>query len=312
MLQKGANQLYIDVKNLSYYLPCSFVREVLGSAPKPIFKTGDPLYQLKADDGMAKRRSDWQGIQLTNNVKRKDFENITSQLWGSYNGDALRKELKMNEDDFKNKIKVQFEIDQKLDIYLLLCRGNPHYLIPLNTPCLDAAKAIGTPAVISSEGKVVCDIAVNVLESVNALQTDAHRVVFKAEEDYSKSLSIFKDDDGATMGHQGMGLVAPLPPFPLSGQHTFYFQFRDLKSNQWQLIGELPRPKVETDYPCKYYVSLNEKGILRVHAFEVPYWTPKDEKDIESLKQEGCVVRKPLQSEPNQVEEDRNPFSGQH
>ncbi|MEO0688362.1 MAG: molecular chaperone, partial [Cyanobacteria bacterium J06649_11] len=143
LLRKGANQLYIDVKNLFYFLPCSFVREVIGGSPVPIFHAGQELYQLKAEEGMAKLRSNWLGMQLTNNIRRQDFEKMKLQLWGSYNGDALMKKLRITEDDFKNNIKVQFEINQKLDIDLLLCRGTPHYLIPLNIPSIDAAKAIG-------------------------------------------------------------------------------------------------------------------------------------------------------------------------
>ena len=88
LLRKGANQLYIDVKNLFYFLPCSFVREVIGGSPVPIFHAGQELYQLKAEEGMAKLRSNWLGMQLTNNIRRQDFEKMKLQLWGSYNGDA--------------------------------------------------------------------------------------------------------------------------------------------------------------------------------------------------------------------------------
>lgn len=309
LLRKGANQLYIDVKNLFYFLPCSFEREVIGE--NIIFKTGQALYQLQAGDEMAKHRSDnWQGMQLTVNIKRKDFENMGPHFWGSYNGNALMKELGMNEHDFKDKIKVQFEINQKLDIDLLLCKGNPHYLIPVDTLYLDVAQAIGNPEVISKEGKVICDIAVNVAESANALKTDVHNVLFDANKDYSKELSVFRDNDNTTMQQQGKGLIAKLPRFPLSGQHTFYFKFHNLKSDQWELIGELPEPKVKTDYEYEYYVSLNEKGILRVHAFEVPYWISTSK---ECLKQEGCVFRDTLQLDENSnFKKERDPFSGIH
>ncbi|MDM9382731.1 molecular chaperone [Chlorogloeopsis sp. ULAP01] len=307
LLRKGANQLYIDVKNLFYFLPCSFVREVIGGSPDPIFHAGQELYQLQAGDAMAKFRSRWLGMQLTNNIRRQDFENMKLQLWGSYNGDALMKKLGINEEDFKNSIQIQFEINQKLDIDLLLCRGNPHYLISRNIPYLDAAKAIGVPALISSDVRVICDIAVNVAESASVLKTDAHTVVFAAETDYSKDLQVFRDSDGGIQ--QSMGLIAELPPFPASGKHSFYFQFRNPESNKWELIGELPQPEVKTEYPCKYYASVNEQGLLRVHAFEVPYWTSLNP---ECLKQEGCVFRDSLQAQSNNVETERDPFCGLH
>ena len=307
LLRRGVNQLYIDVKNLFYFLPCSFKREVIGGNLDPIFYASQELYQLKAGDPRAKYRSSWQGMQLTNNIIRQDFENIKPQLWGSYNGDALMKKLEINEEDFKNNIKVQFEIDQKLDIDLLLCRGNPHYIIPVNVPNLDTAKVISSTTVFSDNAQVVCDIAVNVAESANAMKTDAHTVLFDASKDYSKEWSVFRYD--GAIQPQGMGLIAELPPFPVSGKHTFYFQFHNPKSHKWELIGELPEPAVHTEFPCRYYVSLNDKGILRLHAFEVPYWTSTAP---ECLKQEGCVFRDTLQAQPNDIKAERDPFSGEH
>ncbi|MEO1374998.1 MAG: molecular chaperone [Cyanobacteria bacterium J06635_10] len=308
LLRKGANQLYINVKNLFYFLPCSFVREVIGGSPVPIFHAGQELYQLKAEEGMAKLRSDWLGMQLTNNIRRQDFEKMKLQLWGSFNGDALMKKLGITEDDFKNNIKVQFEINQKLDIDLLICRGTPHYLIPINIPSLDAAKAIGNQELITDDSQVICDIAVNVVESANALKTDVHTVLFKAEKDYSKELRVFRYEND-TMQPQTIGLIAELPPFPASGKHTFYFQFRNPESNTWELIGELPQPIVNSEYPCRYYVTLDFKGTLRVHPFEVSYWTSDNP---EFLKQEGCIFRDSLQPQSTNVETERDPFCGMH
>ncbi len=308
LLRKGANQLYIDVKNLFYFLPCSFTREVIGASPEPVFYAGQELYQLKAGDGVAKFRSSWQGMQLTNNIIRQDFENIKPQLWGSYNGDALRKQLDMGEDDFKNQIKVQFEINQKLEIDLLLCRGIPHYFIAASIPYIDAAKAVNVGTMITDSGMVAGDIAVNVVESANALKTDAHTLLFAGQRDYSNQLKIFRDEE-SNIQQEFIGLIAELPPFPASGKHTFYFQYHNPKSNQWELIGELPQPVISSEYPCKYYVSLTSKGILRVHAFEIPYWTSNNS---ECLKQQGCVFRDALQPQPNDIEAKRDPFSGEH
>lgn len=307
LLRKGANQLYIDVKNLFYFLPCSFTREVIGATPEPIFYAGQELFQLQPSDGVAKFRSGWQGMQLTNNIIRQDFENIKPQLWGSYNGDALRKTLAVSEEEFKNQIKVQFEINQKLEIDLLLCRGTPHYFIASSIPYIDAAKAINIAVMITDDGKVAGDIAVNVVESANALKTDAHTLLFSGEKDYRNEIQIFRDEENTTP--QLIGLISELPPFPASGKHTFYFQFHNPKSNQWELIGELPQPQISSEYPCRYYVSLTSKGIIRVHAFEIPYWTSNA---AECLKQEGCVFRDALQPQPNDIEAKRDPFSGEH
>ncbi len=44
--------------------------------------------------------------------------------------------------EFLKKIKVQFEIDQTLQFNVLLCQGNPHYLI--DVPGIDVGSAIMT------------------------------------------------------------------------------------------------------------------------------------------------------------------------
>ena len=305
VLRKGANQLYIDVKNLLYFLPCSFE---LGTQDRPlrIFKAGQQLYQLASGDRVAKVRSDrWYGAQLLISIYRKDFEDKTPQLWGSFKGDALAAKLRMSGREFNEKINVQFEIDQELNISLLFCQGKPQYAIPEELPSLDATEAIKSKAVIS-DGKVACDIAVGVLESASAHQTDAHTVVFSADKDYSDSLQVFWQN-GKT---ESKGLISePLPPFPMSGKHTFYFQMRAPNTDKWERIGELPQPGGKTDYPCEYRVTLDEGGLLRIHAGEIPYVTLESE---DALQYEGSVFRTKLESQPNDVEEKRNPFSGIH
>ncbi len=305
LLRRGANQLYIDVKNLFYFLPCSFNLKAQDS-DITIFKAGQELYQIDQNESVAKvRSSQWYGAQLSIIIYRQDFEGRTPQLWGSFNGKALADRLGMNDFDFRNQIKVQFEIDYKLQLQLLFCRENPHYFIAADIPTIDALKAIGTTAIIG-DGKVICDIAVNVLESATAMRTDDHTLIFEAGKDYRDSLQVFQYSNGA----KGTGLrSAALPPFPRSGKHTFYFKFRNPQTNQWELIGELPQPGGKTEYPCQYYVTLDNKGMLRVHAGELPYWT-SDRADC--LHQQGCVFWTELEVQPNEVDEKRDPFSGKH
>jgi hypothetical protein len=279
----------VQPKINSYFLPCSFFRDVIGDTDI-IFEAGQELYQLDSDS-VAKVRSDWQGVQLIMIIRRQDFEDMTLQLWGSYNGKALAEQLKMQEFQFLHQIRVQFEVDQNLEFTLRFCNGNPHYLIPPANEfnSLDAGQKIKAEAVIS-EGKVVCDIAV-IFEA-------AYVIIFEAAKDYSKEIEVFwvekvtdqdekltEKETKVTEKRQGL-ISAPLPPFPLSGKHMFYFHCPD--SNTWELIGELPKPKNKTEYPCIYRVTLDEKGILQIHAGEVPYWEGDNQ---EGLKQEGYVFR---------------------
>ncbi|MCL1471220.1 molecular chaperone [Argonema antarcticum] len=313
MLRLGGNQLDIDVKNLFYFLPCSFKLKTQGEKDLLIFQNGQQLYQLSDRDSIAKIRSNWRGVPLTITIYREDFDGAIEMLWGNYNRNNLVRELGMGEDEFKRKIKIQFEIDQKLQFKLLFCDGNPHYLIPAKSASLDVKKAIAASSpefanqpIIGDDGKLFCDIAVYVIESQTVDKPTPHPV-FKAEDDYSKSLEGFRYEGDAEQ-KQGTGLISkPLPDFPRNGKQTFYFL--DPINDRWERIGELSRPGGKTEYNCKYYVTLDAKGILRIHAGEIPYWTSDN---AECLKQEGCVFEDALGLQPKEIDDNRDPFCGIH
>jgi molecular chaperone DnaK (HSP70) len=327
LLRKGANQLEIDVKNLFYYLPCNFKRKTQSNEPLAIFNAGQELYQLAPWDTVAKVRTPWQGIQLTNIIHRQDYENGTFRLWGSFDGKILMDKLGMEEQEFLKKIKIQFEIDQALQFSVLLCRGNPHYLIDVIGIDINSVISKNAENILFTDGNLKWnvavenyqhnlndgDIAVNVLESATVDQPHAYHLVFAVDnnDSDSKLMETFHYlQDGVK--EPGTGLISkPLPPFPKSGQHTFYIYQTDSETNRkkWIRIGTLSRPDIITDYPCQYHVTLDNKGILRIHAGAVPYWTSNNQ---ECLEQEGCVYRAELELQPNEVDKERDPFCGIH
>ncbi|MCL2933271.1 MAG: molecular chaperone [Trichodesmium sp. MAG_R03] len=307
LLRTGANQLYIDIKNLLYFLPCSFTLRTQDGQFLTIFKAGQPLYQLDPKESVARVRSkESYGAQLSILIYRKDFEDKEEQFWGSYDAQELATKLNMTGEEFNRNIKVEFEIDQELNIKLLFCKGKPHYLISLpdHVFSLNAAEIIKISPLIS-DGKVMCDIAVNVAESATAMTTDAHTLVFDMEKDYTQEVFQYDGDNNS----EEIGIISEaLPPVPLSGEYSFYFQFRNPNIDKWELIGKL-QPDTKTEYPCEYYVSLDNKGILRLHVGTIPYWKSNN---WECLKQEGYVFEDELQYQPDDIEEKRNPFSGTH
>ncbi|MEH2285254.1 MAG: molecular chaperone [Nostoc sp.] len=323
LLRKGANQLEIDVKNLFYYLPCNFKRKTQSNDLLTIFKAGQELYQLAPWETVAKVRTQWQGIQLTNIIYRQDYEEGDLRLWGSFDGKNLMNQLGMQEAEFLKKIKVQFEIDQTLEFNVLLCQGNPHYLIDI--PGIDLESVVSETSALFADGKLNWniaverfnqdlndgDIAVNVIESATVDQPDAYHLVFEVGNDGSRTFQKFHYlRDGVTQ--PGIGLISnPLPPFPQTGQHTFYVYQTDAETNskKWIRIGALSKPDITTDYPCQYRVTLDDRGILRMHAGEVPYWTSNSQ---ECLKEEGCVYLAELELQPNEVDKERDPFCGIH
>jgi hypothetical protein len=323
LLRKGANQLEIDVKNLFYYLPCNFKRKTQSNDLLTIFKAGQELYQLAPWETVAKVRTHWQGIQLTNIIYRQDYEEGDLRLWGSFDGKNLMNQLDIQEAEFLKKIKIQFEIDQTLEFNVLLCQGNPHYLIDI--PGIDLESVVSETSALFADGKLNWniaverfnknlndgDIAVNVIESATVDQPDAYHLVFEVGNDGSRTFQKFHYlRDGVTQ--PGIGLISnPLPPFPQTSQHTFYVYQTDAETNskKWIRIGALSKPDVTTDYPCQYRVTLDDQGILRMHAGEVPYWTSQNQ---EYLKEEGCVYRAELELQPNEVDKERDPFCGIH
>ncbi|MBW4502577.1 MAG: virulence factor SrfB [Scytonema hyalinum WJT4-NPBG1] len=324
LLRKGANQLRIDVKNLFFYLPCNFKRKTqTNSNSLEIFKAGQELYQISLNDTVAKVRNDWSGIQLNNIIYREDYEEAKLQLWGSFDGNNLWQELKksqpdLNEKTFEDTIKIQFEIDSTLNIHILICRKQPHYLIDDNngngidvTQVKTATNASAEiPALFSSEKLNHRDIAVNVLESTAVNQPNASHLVFEATKDNTEFKKFHHSSDKNIPPLNGL-ISEPLPEFPESGKHTFYICDVDTVKNEkkWLRIGELSKLDVIPEFPCQYRVSLDEKGMLRLHAGEVPYW---ESDRLECLLEEGGVFRTSLYLQPNKVDEERDPFCGIH
>ncbi|MBO3459356.1 virulence factor SrfB [Aetokthonos hydrillicola Thurmond2011] len=330
LLRKGANQLRINVQNLFYYLPCNFKRKTQTSEDfLEIFKAGQELYQISPSDTVAKVRNDWLGIQLSNIIYRQDYEGGQLQLWGSFDGNNLWEELKksqpeLNEKAFEEIIRIQFEIDSMLNISILICRKEPHYLIDDNNDnVIDLTKAITAnhtstdiSTLFSSEKLNHQDIAVNVLESNAANQQNAYHPVFEVPKDneVAKDNTEFKkkkfhySSDSKQPPVNGL-ISKPLPDFPESGKHTFYVRDPQTQEQKWLRIGELSKPGMTPDFPCQYRVSLDEKSLLRLHVGEVPYW---ESNTPECLLEEGQVFRTELDLQPNEVDKERDPFSGIH
>jgi 5-hydroxyisourate hydrolase-like protein (transthyretin family) len=330
ILSKGGYQVEIDVKNLFYYLPCNFKRLNQTEQSLPIFKAGQELYQLSLTDTVAKVRTEWQGVQLSNIIHRQDFENGEFRLWGSFDGNKLRQKLGMTEQEFLERIKVQFEIDQNLQFNLLLVNGRANRLMPSHTESIDVNAAIQASGIqetttLFNDGKLRWniavgrpdqelnngDIAVNVLESASVDLANGYYLVFQANNTPSQPLEFFRYE-GVNVPQQATGLISdPLPSFPRTDKHTFYIYHQDSETGakKWIRVGELKKPQVATDYPCQYRVTLDEKGILRMHTGEVPYWKSDSE---ECLKQEGCVFQAPLELQKSEVDKERDPFCGLH
>jgi hypothetical protein len=115
------------------------------------------------------------------------------------------------------------------------------------------------------------------------------------------------------------GLITPLPDlFDQAGVLTVHA--RQPGTGEWVHVGELSRPvdlrpthaglERVTEYPRRYYLTLDEHGVLRVHLGEVPYWKTEDLLDWKDRP--GRVLQRDLELVEPPPRENRDPFCGAH
>jgi hypothetical protein len=323
-LRKGLNQLTFNIDNLFFFLPCSFLVPVHNGQIE-IFKAGQPLYRIDEQEA-GKARSEPLGVRLLNAVMRRDFRAATPLLWGSYDGMALARELDMPVNMFLNRIMMQFEVDYRLFMRIFLWDGpSPHYQLDSQAPFVDVTEAMRQRLAPASGGqaeprppvtpppgavaKTGWDISVDVITA----QTNSRpaTVLIAANQELTQT---FRLGDSAVRG-----LIAPLPDlFDEAGKLMIHA--RPPGGNEWVHVGELVRPvdrkapqtnlERVTEYPRRYRLTLDGRGVLRVHLGEVPYWKTED---LHAWKgQPGRVLQRDLELVEPPTRENRDPFCGVH
>jgi hypothetical protein len=320
-LRKGLNQLTYNIDNLFFFLPCSFLVPVHNGQIE-IFKAGQPLFRLDEQE-VGKARSDPIGVRLLNAVMRRDFQAATPVLWGSFDGMTLARELDMPVPVFLNRIMMQFEVDYRLFMRIFLWDGPaPHYQIDGHTGFLDAAegmrRAAGTetappaaaPLAEAGPVKAGWDISVDVITAQINSRPATVLIAAGAE---------LRDVFHTNGDTQVRGLVAEVPDlFDGTGKLTVHA--RRPGGSEWVHIGDLARPVEKksllpgqervTEYPRRYHLTLDERGILRVHLGEIPYWQTEELKDWKDRP--GRVLLRHLELVEPPTRENRDPFCGVH
>jgi hypothetical protein len=318
-LRKGLNQLTYNIDNLFFFLPCSFLVPVHNGQIE-IFKAGQPLFRLDEQE-VGKARSEPIGVRLLNAVMRRDFQAATPILWGSYDGMALARELQMAVPVFLNRILMQFEVDYRLFMRIFLWDGHaPHYQLDPQAPFVDVAEALrqraggGAAPEAARPGpgtvKAGYDIAVDAIQAqANSRPATA---LIAADQDLNETFHF--DGDASCRG-----TIAALPDlFDEGGKLTVHA--RRAGDGEWIHVGELkrpvdPRPPLPgqervTEYPRRYRLTLDERGVVRVHLGEVPYWKTEDLDDWKARP--GRVLQRDLELVEPPPRENRDPFCGVH
>jgi hypothetical protein len=323
-LRKGLNQLTYNIDNLFFFLPCSFLVPVHNGQIE-IFKAGQPLYRIDEQEA-GKARSEPLGVRLLNAVMRRDFQAATPLLWGSYDGMALARELGMQTNVFLNRIMMQFEVDYRLFMRIFLWDGpTPHYQIDAQAAFVDVDGALRQRAANTqpsqpepqpvtappaTRSKAGWDISVDVITA--QANSRPATVLIPADADLTQTFHI--GANGALRG-----LSSPLPDlFDETGKLMVHV--RTPGSTEWIHVGELTRPvdaksprlnqEHVTEYPRRYRVTLDERGVLRVHLGEVPYWKTEDLQEWKA--QPGRVLQRELELVEPPTRENRDPFCGVH
>lgn len=332
-LVDGQTVLYIDVENLFFNLPCTFARRQQEGYTS-LISVGAELFQLDTEM-TGKVRSRWEQLTEIFTVYRmiKPQQGVS---WGNF---KFQQHAMSLQDGFvpappvwPEKIKVQLEATQDLDLWLHLCRGSPHYVVggpTLNVfdALKDLARETDTaellPWVLSDDQQMPTalpgDIVVNSLIAGSGER--GGDVVFAASTPDAQELGnspfdeeFFDSDDPREEPTKGT-ISRHLPPPPdatrgAGGQPGWTFHLR-LPDGSSKLIGELPKPTLgEGDFPKYYRATIDARGRLHVHAGELPYRKAGSLREVEL--EPGRVYT--LQVQPGDPDHDkaRDPFSGKH
>jgi len=223
---------------------------------------------------------------------------------------------------------MQFEVDYRLFLRIFLWDSpSPHYQIDPQAAFLDIADALrqreadtappapppgSAPPVRASGGaaKAGYDLSADVIHA----QTNSRpaTVLIRADQELSETFH-FNGDDSCR------GVIAALPDlFDETGKLTVHA--RKPGESEWIHVGELKRPvdlkpplpgqERVTEYPRRYHLTLDERGVVRAHLGEVPYWKTEDLDDWKTRP--GRVLQRDLELVEPPPRENRDPFCGAH
>ena len=314
----GHNELYLDVKNLFFHLPCAFSLVVeLGSGGSnvlEILSTGHELYQLSPDGTEPAVRSDWFELAEYFDIFRKGQGN--DKRWGAFRWEAdLAGAEGLDRAVWPRQVLGSVEANSALDLHLLLCRGDTrHYLV--DAPSIPALRPEsdrgGRWPRGGRDGRRPIhpgDIEVNAYGLDGTHQGEA---VFpqarRQDGDDPPFPEYFHPAGDATRSTVFRGLIGrPLPEPPRDGTWTFHY--RDT-SGTLHRIGELTPPPRTSGLRAHYIPSLDEHGNLRVHDCAVPYWPASSALEVQNFP--GSVLRVPVETPPDQEIPAKDPFNGTH
>jgi hypothetical protein len=315
-LIRGRNAFRIVVDNLFFNLPCTFrISQQLGGQHDPpvILHIGEEMFQAYPDHDIAVIRSD--PFELTGIVAIYRDGQGDLPRWGDFQWRVMAKELNLALDTsvWPSGITAQLEVTSSLDLFLLLSRGPAHYQV--------GGQAISVLAGVAAEGGPAVGAGFDPARIVvNAFWGDSSyegTPVFRARgtdegqdqppEDPAFPEVFHVTGAGNTQTELCGAISAPLPEPSAGGSWTFHYL--DGQNGMYH-IGELRPPARTGQLEIRYFASVDERGDLRVHAGDVPYWPAYSLAEVQ--ERPGSVFRAPMESTYTDYDPSRDPYNGQH
>lgn len=308
-LKRGHNCLFFDIKNLFSSLPCDFLLWLGGENDAELFRRGERLRRIddsdegKALSNFAGSEQGWMHLLLSMFVYRRDSRDggTPEPRWGSFDGKALQRRINQENDEWIKPMRCRFEVNQRLEIYILICRGLPHHRVEESS-----GSRVIAPDVLDNSGqdgllRLAGDIGV-IPVTGGVPREDEHTLLFSAETVLDKIFCIEKESLPGAIS------VAELP---IQKNGTPYqIMLRKPGEKVWKSVATFAAIPIRSDYETYYRLSVDGKGVLRLHVGEVPYATAENERQM--MDEEGTVFRAPLQPVEERPPTERDPFCGIH
>lgn len=311
-LRAGINDIHIEIRNLFYFLPCSFhLRDVDMRLVDEVFRAHERLRQLD-DTPFGKIRSpDWRPPQPRGDLYRIDYIGDTGRHWGTLNLGSLARRLDTDVDDLANRLRARYEITHNLQVQVLLCSGErPLYAMPQNVDRINILERLKerTNGITAFEQTLGFDLLLKTARG--------EHLVFAG--DRSFDLSAVRNTEGPredpeVEGDEYLRFVcnqdAPLPEAQQNGKYSFYARLPG-HTNLYH-CGDIVQPELTGyDFECSVHALLDQEGWLRLIIGEPPYWMTDNQRDL--IDRPGCVLPYSLELSHRDRDPYSDPFSGVH
>ncbi|WP_338702351.1 hypothetical protein V2W30_33610 [Streptomyces sp. Q6] len=320
-LEQGRTVVQVDVDNLFFALPCAFMHGLqLGAGDLPLFHANEELYHLVHTEGvppvLAVRSAEPARLTETVSVVRVREGNQGNITWGQFKCPEIGKQLPdmppgsvLDPAIWPHLINIRFEVAADLDVFGYLSYGTPHYVVPSGgEPYVDVWSRLRKAGLLKDDQPpAVLPFSLYVGRTIagSAQAAEGTDPVFTGGALFDQTFHDTADDPGPGRA----GLLSRHLPLPQgNGEWEFSVAAEGEDGEQVITVGRLPSPPAAPGMRTRYRATLDEAGLLRVHAAELPYWPARDLLHVQ--REPGRVLRHRMTVQDKNRDEQDDPFAG--